>query len=123
MMILDSDIIIYSALPESQHLRDFIRSNAPSFSVISLVEVLGYHKLSEYDGKYFAKFFDSLTSISISDQIIKGSIRLRLERKIGLGDALIAATAIVNNFALVTNNVKDFRWIESLKLINPFELT
>jgi toxin FitB len=120
MMILDSDIIIYSALPESNRLRDFIRSHAPSYSVISMVEVLGYHKLSEYDGRCFGKFFESLTGIPITDQIIKGSIGLRQQHKINLGDSLIAATAIDHNLPLVTNNSKDFKWIDSLVLIDPF---
>jgi predicted nucleic acid-binding protein len=81
---------------------------------------LGYHKLSEYDGKYFGKFFDSLTAIPISDEIIKGSIRLRQQHKINLGDSLIAATAIEYDLALVTNNSKDFKWINTLTLIDPF---
>ncbi len=38
-----------------------------------------------------------------------------------LGDSLIAATAILNNLALVTNNTKDFQWIDSLTIINPFD--
>lgn len=121
MMILDSDIIIYSALPARQDLRDFVRSNEPSFSAISLVEVLGYHKLSEYDEKYFGKFFASLTAISISEQIIRESIKLRQQQKINLGDSLIAATAVVYDLALVTNNIKDFKWIDGLTLINPIE--
>lgn len=107
-MILDSDIIIYSALPENQHLRDFVSSNSPSFSTISLVEVLGYHNLSEYNEKYFQEFFDSLTGVVISEDIINGAIKLRQRHKINLGDSLIAATALKFNLTLVTSNVKDF---------------
>ena len=40
-----------------------------------------------------------------------------------LGDALIAATARVHGFSLVTGNVRDFRWIEDLTLIDPFNDT
>jgi hypothetical protein len=39
---------------------------------------------------------------------------------IKLSDAIIAATAIVNNLYLITNNVKDFDMIQNLKIINPF---
>ncbi len=120
-MILDSDIIIYCSLPENQFLRDFVRSNAPSFSEISLVEVLGYHKLSEYDSKYFERFFESLSALAISEKIINGAINLRQQRKINLGDSLIAATAIEHDLTLVTNNLKDFNWIAGLKVINPLE--
>ena len=37
----------------------------------------------------------------------------------GLGDALIAATAPVHGLTLVTRNVKDFRWIDGLDLLDP----
>jgi predicted nucleic acid-binding protein len=42
MMLLDSNIIIYSAKPENSFLRQFIAENEPSVSVISYVEALGF---------------------------------------------------------------------------------
>jgi predicted nucleic acid-binding protein len=36
-----------------------------------------------------------------------------------LGDAIIAATAIVRNLKLITNNTKDFLNIKNLKVIDP----
>ncbi len=41
-------------------------------------------------------------------------------RQIRLADAVIAATALLNNFRLATRNVDDFKMIEELKIINPF---
>ena len=120
-MILDSNIIIYSALPEHKLLRDFILSNFPLVSEISRVEVLGFHDLTDDRRVYFETFFSASTIIPISSEIIDGAIRLRQKRKLSLGDALIAATAIETSLALVTRNTKDFQWIDSLTLINPFE--
>jgi predicted nucleic acid-binding protein len=37
-------------------------------------------------------------------------------------DGLIAASAIVHNFKLVTRNIKDFEGIAGLELINPWEI-
>ena len=37
----------------------------------------------------------------------------------GLGDAIIAATAMVHNLTLVTHNTEDFRWIAGLELLDP----
>jgi toxin FitB len=48
-MLLDSNIVIYAALPEYGALRDFIAKHAPAVSVISRVEVLGYHRLTQQD--------------------------------------------------------------------------
>jgi predicted nucleic acid-binding protein len=36
-----------------------------------------------------------------------------------LGDALIAATAIVHRLTLVTHNVTDFDWIDGLIVLDP----
>jgi predicted nucleic acid-binding protein len=38
-----------------------------------------------------------------------------------LGDAIIAATALVHGLTLVTRNVDDFKHIAGLELENPFE--
>lgn len=37
-------------------------------------------------------------------------------------DSLIAASALVNNYKLVTRNVSDFRDIIGLELVNPWDL-
>lgn len=120
MMLLDSNIIIYSALLENEFLREFIRNKSPFVSDISRVEVLGFHKLTAEDIKYFESFFESTTIIPVSEEVIVEAIMLRQKRKMALGDSLVAASAIANDFALVTNNTKDFKWIESLTIINPF---
>jgi predicted nucleic acid-binding protein len=38
-----------------------------------------------------------------------------------LGDALVAGTALVHELTLVTRNIEDFRWIQGLTLVNPFD--
>lgn len=46
---------------------------------------------------------------------------LRQQRKIGLADSLIAATAMHQAMPLITRNLSDFSWIPGLHVINPFE--
>ena len=60
-MLLDSNIIIYAALPEYGALQDFIAKHAPAVSALSHVEVLGYHLLSETDRRNFEEFFAAAT--------------------------------------------------------------
>ncbi|MEQ1644050.1 MAG: type II toxin-antitoxin system VapC family toxin [Pyrinomonadaceae bacterium] len=119
-MILDSNIIIYSALPENEQLREFIKENSPYVSSVSRVEVLGYPDIEDEDRDYFCGFFASAIVIPLETEIIDGAIALRQKRRMSLGDALIAATALQHNLDLVTRNTKDFKWIDSLTLINPF---
>jgi predicted nucleic acid-binding protein len=45
---------------------------------------------------------------------------LRKKYKIKLPDAIIAATAIVNDFTLISHNFKDFLKITELHFINPY---
>lgn len=120
-MLLDSNIIIYSALPEYERLREFIRNNSPFVSNISRVEVLGFQKLSAEDIEYFETFFESTTIIPVSEEVIVKAILLRQQRKMSLGDSLIAASAITNGFSLVTNNTRDYKWIDNLTLIDPLK--
>lgn len=47
------------------------------------------------------------------------AIRLRQQKALGLGDAIIAATAVVHAQTLATRNTDDFAWIPGLRLWNP----
>ncbi len=93
-MILDSNIIIYSAVPEQKFLRDFILENLTLVSEISRIEVLGFHNLTDKLIEYFESFFFASKIIPISSEIVDFAICLRQTRKMSLGDALIAATSI-----------------------------
>ena len=119
-MLIDSNIIIYAAMPEHHWLRDFIAEHAPAVSAISYVEVLGYHRLTQHDREYFEDFFAASLIFPISNAVLEQAVRLRQIRRIALGDALVAATALAHNSMLVTRNTDDFDWIENLRLLNPF---
>jgi toxin FitB len=120
-MILDSNFIIYSAIPENEALRDLIIRHSPVVSAISRIEVMGFGSLSEAERIYFDAFFKSAGRIAVSEEIIDEAIVLRQQRKMSLGDAIIAATAIVYKLPLATRNTKDFKWIDLLTLIDPFD--
>ena len=55
----------------------------------------------------------------VSTQFIQLMERYSLSHKITIPDALIAATALVNNVSLYTLNLKDFRFIEGINLHLP----
>jgi predicted nucleic acid-binding protein len=120
-MLLDSNIIIYAAKPEHGALRRLIAEHAPAVSAVSLVEVLGYHRLSEDERRHFETFFAAVTVLPITNGVLTQAVKLRQTRKMTLGDALVGATALVHNRTLVTRNTKDFEWVAGLRLLNPFE--
>jgi predicted nucleic acid-binding protein len=59
----------------------------------------------------------------VNDPVIHEAVRLRQTRKMGLADALIAATALVHELPLVTRNTRDFSWIDGLTVVDPFAST
>src|SRR5438046_1572793 len=119
MMLLDSNIIIYSTQPPHAELRRFIAEHAPAVSAVSYVEVLGFHKLTEPDRVTLEEFFAAATVLPITQDVLNRAVKLRQTRKMTLGDALIAATALAFGRKLVTRNVKDFSWVPDLELLNP----
>jgi len=123
MILLDSNIVIYSteALPEFDDLREYLLTNSHCVSVITYVEVLGFHKLSTHNKDTLREFFESVPVLTITDEIVAQAVKLKQMRRMKLGDSFIAATALINNIPLVTRNTKDFKWIDSLDLIDPFD--
>lgn len=65
------------------------------------------------------ELIDTLKVIYPSGSIIERAISLRQQRKMSLGDALIAATCLEHNEPLATANVDDFKWIAGLEVVNP----
>lgn len=120
-MILDSNIVIYSILPEHERLRTFIEENVPAVSLICRIEVLGFHKINQEQQAKFAKLFDGLPVLPISRDVADKAVALRQQRRMSLGDAITAGTALVHDRVLVTRNVSDFEWVAGLKLRNPFD--
>jgi predicted nucleic acid-binding protein len=121
-MLLDSNIIIYAAQLQYQQLREFIAERSPAVSALSYLEVVGYHQLTEPQRYYFEAFFQAAEILPISQEVLIQAVALRQQRRMTLGDAVIAGTALVHNLTLVTRNVDDFRWITNLNLLNPFDI-
>ena len=118
-MLVDSNIIIYAAAANGDKCREFIQKFTPSVSVITQIEVLGYHKLNDTDKLLLEQIFQTLKPIAISTPIVQEAIRFRQTRKMTLGDAVIAATAMVHHLTLATHNTKDFSWISGIQVIDP----
>jgi predicted nucleic acid-binding protein len=120
-MLLDSNVIIYAAKPEHEGLRRLIAEHAPAVSAVSYVEVLGYHQLTGQEMRYFKEFFAAAPVLGIDSTVLEQAVRLRQLRKMTLGDALVAGTALAHSLTLVTRNTGDFRWIPNLSVLDPFE--
>ncbi len=90
------------------------------YSIISRMEVLGYNASAEIL-QNIEDFLATGTMYYITDQVGDESILIRRSLpRLKLPDAIIAATAIVNNDTLLTRNVDDFKNIPRLKMDNPW---
>lgn len=119
MRIIDSNLIIYSALPEFAYLRPLMKDRDSRVSAISKLEVLVFHSLDDKSKRYLERVFYSLPVFQITDDILLDAIALRQQHKLSTGDAIIAATALRYDFELQTRNVADFYWIPDLRIVNP----
>ncbi len=121
MILLDSNLIIYITSGQYPQLTNWFLDNAPSVSVISMVEVLGYHGLKSGEKAELENFFSRLNVIYPAAEEFQRAIELRQKHAMSLGDALIAATALTHDLTLATHNTKDFAWIKVLDVFDPLE--
>ncbi|MFN3695555.1 MAG: type II toxin-antitoxin system VapC family toxin [Ignavibacterium sp.] len=119
MKLLDSNIIIYSGLEKFSFLRELFYEENVFISDITILEVLGFSRITAEQEEYFNDVFSIINRISISNEIITEAIRLRKNFNLSVGDAIIAATAKVHNLTLYTNNESDFSGITFLNIVNP----
>lgn len=102
----------------SSNLIDLIASQ---ISVITRIELLGWSNATSEQVKVLEQFVNTSVVHKLEEPIILKSIEIRKAYKTKLPDAIIAATAIANNLTLITHNTNDFKNINELKLIDPFE--
>lgn len=119
-IILDSNIIIYSTLREYEFLRQIIGNYEAQASAISKLEVLGFARITPEDKQTYEQYFQETHLYPVSLPIINHAITLRQVKKMSLGDAIIASTALLHNLPIMTRNDSDFNWIYGLQVINPF---
>lgn len=121
MILADSNLVIYAASGKYPDLVEWFAENKPVVSAVTLVEVLGYHKLKADEKKILESLFAELSVVYPSVEVFGKAIELRQQRSVSVSDALIAATAIFHNLTLATHNISDFDWIEGLNTVDPLE--
>lgn len=98
-----------------------IIDETPNISVITEIEALSWINPDKKKEGFIKEFISDCNIFMLNSEIVAACIKIRRGKKIKTPDAIIAATAIVHNLTLITND-NDFNGIKKLKIINPFSL-
>jgi tRNA(fMet)-specific endonuclease VapC len=117
--LLDTNAIVallQGSTPLIALLKD---ANWVGISVISQIEFLAFSGLSEQDLQLFSKFLNRVEVIDIlSDRnlFIEQIIQIRLQYRVKLPDAIVAATALQSGADLITAD-RGFKKIAGLTIV------
>ena len=107
-------------LPDSgTTFMDGVIDMVPNLSIITKIEVLGF-KTTQDQYNVLSSFIEDSVIFDLTDPIADKTILIRRKYKTKLPDAIIAATVMVYDLSLITRNIKDFKKIKGLKLIDPY---
>lgn len=118
--LIDSNSLIdffNNALPEDGV--QLLINIEPRISIITQIEVFSKRGLDIGEIEKIQEFMNTATTYEVNKMVAEQAINIRLRYKVKLPDAIIAATAVCYNLALVTRNVSDFKNIAGLEIINP----
>ena len=107
--------------PEAISFMDALVDNDCKVSFITKIELLVWNPPIAEDVRVREEFLAGSEIHYINDEIINGTIQIRKATHIKIPDAIIAATAIHNNYVLLSTNDNDFIKVIplGLKYMNP----
>jgi predicted nucleic acid-binding protein len=122
-VIVDTDILIdvSRGVPEAlSSLSHLGQQHALAISVVTQMELLvGCRDTAEL--RALAKFLQRFTILPVTEPVSDMAVNLLMQYRLSHGlliaDALIAATAIQRQLALISKNQRDYRFIPELNLL------
>ncbi|NBC82660.1 MAG: PIN domain-containing protein [Bacteroidetes bacterium] len=121
--LIDTNVAIEyigEALPEKAlSMIDDIIDGQFCISVINKIELLGFAGITDDEEIKFQELINAADVIELDEDIVNSTIEIRKQYKTKLPDAIIAATALVNELTIITRNTKDFEKIEGLEVLIP----
>jgi predicted nucleic acid-binding protein len=110
--LLDTNVVIYLL---GGRLKQPLPPGEFGVSVITEIELLSFHALSQADEMAVRDFLDAIRRYPLTDAIRDRTVTLRKQFRLKLPDALIAATALDAGATLLSND-QQFQIVPSLKL-------
>jgi len=122
-VLLDTNVLVYHVAGDpaaTKFLDETIAGRSFCLSILSVIEFLGWHGHTDKEFVECKELIELATILTVSKEVADKAIELRRSKRIKLADAVIASTALVNNITLITRNIRDFKRIRDLQIINPF---
>lgn len=124
--LLDSNALIYSANPAAAYdrLRNLLTDSLAecTASAISMVEVLGFSRLTPRDQTVLEATFEALEIIPVTAAIIAAAVALGRQFGLKAADAIIAATALGAGCMLVSADTHFLR-VPGLTVLHPLTVS
>lgn len=121
MYLLDTNVVIDfldAKLPDNA--KEFIFNiNEPIISVVTRIELSIFPNYTLEKEKVLTEYINYCKILDFNEEVILMIIQLRKKYKIRDFDSIIAATALVYDLPLITND-SGFLNIKNLKVINPY---
>lgn len=108
-LLLDTNVILYF-LKGDKTLLPIFEENNLFISIITEIELLSFTELSENELHEIKLFLDQCTTLTLTENIKLKAIEVRKSYGLKIPDAIILASSMVMNSALLTAD-KDFKEI------------
>lgn len=119
MVCLDTNIVIYIA--NGVLGEQIVGNESIIYPSILRIESLGYQNIKSIEEQRIRELLAVLVEAQLTEGIIERAIRLRQQKKMTLGDAVVAATALEYDCELWTANATDFAQVEGLRIYDPLK--
>ena len=119
--VLDSNAWIEAAAGVPHAARALAKAAAIDwcgYSAISRLEILGFPKLKPDEEHGLLLMLSQFNEVSVSGEVINRAIQLRRQVRIKAPDAIVAATALLQQAELITRNTTDFKQIAGLSVLD-----
>lgn len=119
MVLLDTNVFIY--LGNETVSLSKIENIEVCYASVSIIEALGFQNITAAEQRALRNIFDAYQRVELSLSIIERAVTLRQNKKMSLGDSIIAATALDSGLEFWTANTDDFKHISGLNVFNPLQ--
>ncbi|GAA4412315.1 hypothetical protein GCM10023187_39250 [Nibrella viscosa] len=118
--LIDTNVVskyLRDDLPNwAMQFMDEVVENGSNISVITRIELEVYAPPTEQERQTIQEYINGSATYMLTEEIIQQTIKLRRQyRSIKRPDTIIAATAMVNDFVVLSTNDRDFMKIAGLK--------